>query len=243
MHETELRAVSAPDPDSLPTRDSLLNRIKDLGDDASWREFFEVYWELIYNLATKAGLNESEAQEVVQETVITVSRRINSFKTGAEHGSFKAWLLQQARWRIIDQFRKRDRFSAQANVTDAWRGLPAGREDSTATALQNRIPDPATLDLDKAWEEEWEKHLLKMAIERVKSEVSASQFQMFDLHSLQGLSAKETAKTLGTSVIAVHMATSRLRKRLRGEIKRLSRSSPEAFSLGIREWQIRGSQH
>src|SRR5262245_31640468 len=48
MSEPELRVVNEPAPasDSLPTRDSLLNRMKDLGDNASWGEFFETYWEL-----------------------------------------------------------------------------------------------------------------------------------------------------------------------------------------------------
>jgi len=45
---------------------------------------------------------------------------------------------------------------------------------------------------------------------------------MFDLHALQGLSAKETAQALGSSVMAVHMATSRLRRLLRKEIAHLS---------------------
>ena len=97
--------------DSLPTRDSLLNRIKDLGDDASWRDFFNTYWELIYNLARKAGLSQSEAQDVMQETVMAVSRNIGNFRTGTEYGSFKAWLRQQSRWRIADQFRRWDKFA------------------------------------------------------------------------------------------------------------------------------------
>src|SRR5437870_4967847 len=90
--------------ESIPTRHSLLNRLKDWRDDASWREFFETYWELIYNVARKAGLTDAEAQEAVQETVIGVARKIGEFKTGSQHGSFKAWLLQQARWRIGDRF-------------------------------------------------------------------------------------------------------------------------------------------
>ena len=61
--------------DSIPTRHSLLNRLKDWRDEASWREFFETYWELIYNVARKAGLNDAEAQDVVQETVIAVAKR------------------------------------------------------------------------------------------------------------------------------------------------------------------------
>ena len=69
-------------PDSIPTRHSLLHRLKDWGDDAGWREFFDAYWELIYNVARKAGLTDTEAQEVVQETVIGVAKEDRRFRGG-----------------------------------------------------------------------------------------------------------------------------------------------------------------
>jgi len=84
--------------DSIPTRHSLLLRLKQWDDTASWREFFETYWELIYNVARKAGLSDAEAQDVVQETVIGVARRIGDFEADPRRGSFKSWLLGQARW-------------------------------------------------------------------------------------------------------------------------------------------------
>src|SRR2546428_8909376 len=95
--------------DSIRTRYSLLNRLKDLGDHASWQDFFDTYWRLIYNVAIKAGLTDTEAQEVMQETVIAVAKKIHEFKTDPAHGSFSAWLMQLIRWRIADQFRKRGR--------------------------------------------------------------------------------------------------------------------------------------
>jgi hypothetical protein len=39
--------------DSIPTRQSLLNRLKDWGDQSSWQDFFDTYWQLIYNVAIK----------------------------------------------------------------------------------------------------------------------------------------------------------------------------------------------
>src|SRR3989454_6325968 len=98
-----------PEPsfDPIPTRHSLLNRLKDLGDQTSWEDFFDTYWRLIYNVAVKAGLTDTEAQEVVQETVIAVARKIAEFKADPAYGSFSAWLMRLTRWRIADQFRKR----------------------------------------------------------------------------------------------------------------------------------------
>lgn len=89
----------------------------------------------------------------------------------------------------------------------------------------NRIPDPASLELDKAWDAEWEQHLMRTALERVKAKVSVKQFQMFDLHARQGLSVKETAQALGASVVGVYMAASRVRRLLRAEAKKLKEQS------------------
>src|SRR5262245_3171643 len=79
--------------DLLPTRWSLLSRLKNWDDQESWQEFFDTYWRLIYSVAVKAGLSDVEAQDVVQETVITVAKKLEQFKTDPAHGSFKGWLL------------------------------------------------------------------------------------------------------------------------------------------------------
>ena len=64
----------------IPTRETLLSRLKDMGDEDSWQEFFETYWKLIYGTARKAGLADDEAQDIVQETVISVAKNIEGFK-------------------------------------------------------------------------------------------------------------------------------------------------------------------
>ena len=56
--------------DFIPTRRTLLSRLKNFDDHLSWRNFFDTYWKLIYSVALKSGLRDAEAQEVVQETVI-----------------------------------------------------------------------------------------------------------------------------------------------------------------------------
>ncbi len=66
------------DHESLSTRWSLLTRLKNWDDQESWKEFFDTYWRLIYNVAIKAGLSDAEAQDVVQETVLTVAEKLRS---------------------------------------------------------------------------------------------------------------------------------------------------------------------
>ena len=212
--------------DPIATRHSLLNRLKDWGDQTSWQDFFDTYSRLIYNVAVKAGLSDAEAQEVVQETVIAVARKIGEFKADPAHGSFSAWLMRLTRWRIADQFRKRQAGPAPSLPSTGGNGPELRFDDTGSTGPIERVPDPASLVLDTVWHAEWEKHLMVAALERVKQQVSPRQFQMFDLHVLQNQSVQETARTLRASVASVYMAKHRVARLVKKEVKKLERSQP-----------------
>ena len=85
----------------LPTRQnqSLLSRLRDWDDQESGREFFDTYWRLIHGLALKCGLTDSEAQDAMQETMLSVAKQRPGFKYDPALGSFKGWLLQITRRR------------------------------------------------------------------------------------------------------------------------------------------------
>ena len=57
--------------------------------EATGTSGFDTYWKLIYSVAIKLGLNDAEAQEVVQETIISVSRNIGSFRYNPKACSLK----------------------------------------------------------------------------------------------------------------------------------------------------------
>jgi len=63
----------------IPTRATLIQRLKDWQDQLSWQDFFDTYWRLIYGTAIKSGLTATEAQDVVQETMISVAKHMPSF--------------------------------------------------------------------------------------------------------------------------------------------------------------------
>src|SRR4051812_9937745 len=130
------KAMNLPPDDLIPTRYSLLSRLQDWDDQDSWKDFFDTYWRLIYAVAIKSGLTETEAQDVVQETVITVAKGIHTFKRDRKLGSFKGWLRNITRWRIVDQMRKR---------------APGG-------VAMEEIPDSAAAP-EPLWDEEWRANL------------------------------------------------------------------------------------
>ncbi|MSR66843.1 MAG: sigma-70 family RNA polymerase sigma factor, partial [Pedosphaera sp.] len=52
-------------------------------------EFFDTYWVLLYNFASKAGLEQSDAEDVVADTVFIVSKAIGEFDYDRKKGKFR----------------------------------------------------------------------------------------------------------------------------------------------------------
>jgi len=199
-------------PDLIPTRQSLLSRLQNWGDQESWHDFFNTYWRLIYEVALKSGLNESEAQEVVQETVISVAKQMPALRYDPARGKFKGWLLQITRRRIADLVRKRKQ--AAGTIGEA------AIERLDADGIES-VPDPAASGLEAIWNEEWERHLINTAIEKVKKKVKPEQYQLFDLYVLQRWPVGKIRQTLGVSAGQVYLAKHRIGGLLKKEIRLL----------------------
>ena len=195
----------------IPTRRSLLSRVRNLDDQASWRDFYDTYWKLIYKAATQAGLSPADAEEVVQETFINVTRKIQNFKYDPDRGSFKGWLLRNTRWRILDPLRKRQR------------GLPVEPlpEDPDGDGPVGSIADPISAKLDQLWEAEWQQNLMDAAIQRVKREADAKHIQIFELYALKNRPAEKVAATMNVTVAQVHLIKHRVGNLIREEVERL----------------------
>ena len=200
-----------PDP-FLPTRQSLLSRRRRWDDHAGWQEFFDTYWKLIYAFARQAGLSDAEAQDVVQETILSVAKKMPEFKYDPKVCSFKGWLRHVTEKRIVDGLRKRSR-EALAETTPG----EASAEDEAAAE-----PGGATeSELEAVWDAEWEKNLLAAALERLQMQVSSKQFQIFHRHVIEERPAREVCATLGVSLAQVYLAKHRLSRLLKGILQRI----------------------
>src|SRR6266513_1422045 len=208
---------------SSATRRSLLSRLKQSNAQESWREFFDTYWRLIYTAALNAGLTDSEAQEVVQETVLTVLKKVKSFRYDPAIGSFKGWLLTIVRWRIADQFRKRPQ---QIRPPSSRRTA-----ETSGTATLERIADPSAINLEAVWEEEWQRTLFAAALSRVKRQANARHYQMFDLHAVKHWSVDRVAQSLGVSAGQVRLAKHRITALMRREVARLEKEEEKRWGL------------
>ena len=159
---------SAKTDSSLPTRRSLISRLRNGQDNDSWRDFFQTYWKLIYAFAIRCGCSDAEAEEVVQETVISISRKMPEYRYDPAVCSFKGWLMHLTNWRVIDQLRKRR----------PGKEMPLSLDGSAANLLQ-QMASSAPSEFETLWEQEWQKNLIDAAMERVKRKVNAEHLSDF----------------------------------------------------------------
>jgi RNA polymerase sigma factor (sigma-70 family) len=230
-----MSAMANDGASSIQTRPSLLNRLKS-GDDAeSWQDFYRIYGKLVRDFAVQAGLTDTEADEVMQETAIALARRLPEYRYDPKVCRFKTWLLNQTSWRIKDQLKKRRKAERLVGGVSASAGkAPALPNDETArTATINRVPDTAAMDLDAMLEAQWHKSLFNAALERVKGKFSLKQFQIFDLVVLKEWPAAQVAKSLGVSLANVYVVRHRISTAIKQEIKRLEDELEQAAKRQI----------
>ncbi len=207
-------SMPRPRDELIPTRASLIDRLGNWQDQSSWQQFFDTYWKLIYGVGRKAGLNDAEAQDVVQETLASVAKHMPTFKYDPAIGSFKAWLLIKTRWCIIDQLRKR-------GPVVQFQPLPG---DTTTTDPVAKVIDPAAGQvLDALWEAEWEKNLVEAAVAKVKPGHDPQKWQIFDFYVNKGWPPEKVAGRFGVSVDQVYLIKHRVTETIRAEVKRLER--------------------
>jgi RNA polymerase sigma factor (sigma-70 family) len=196
----------------IPTRTTLLERLKDWQNDSSWQIFFDTYWKLIYGIALKGGLTKEEAQDVVQETMLTVAKQMPNFKYDRKNGSFKSWLLNTTRWRIADQFRRREAVAVSHSSSD---------DADTETRAEDKVLDSAIQDMDALWDAEWEKNLLDAAITKVKRRLDPQKYQIFDFCVNKEWPPEKVAETFSIPVAQVYLAKHRATEMIREEVRKM----------------------
>ncbi len=196
-----------------------MSRLEKSDDTASWEEFVSIYRKSIYQQARQANLSHDEAEDVAQETLLTIWKKIRSgdFHYKPETGRFRGFLAQTTRWRIDDYRRKRQR---QPQAADR----PARRRTSS-TATMDRLVDPQTPDQEAMVSAEWSKAILDAAVKRVKERVKPKQFQLFEHYVLKQWPAQRVVEAFGVSRAQVFLAKLRVSRLVRDEAEKLKKET------------------
>ncbi len=198
---------------SLRTRPTLLFRVREWEDSASWAEFHRLYRRLVYGRARRAGLPHEDAEDVAQDVFKRVAETIKDFDLNPDKGSFRGWLMQLTHWRIADKFESRGKAPSQPSAKSN------AAPDRTATV--ERLP--ASADEEDEWDREWQLHILAAAVERLARQVKPRHFQVFELYIRQQWPVLRVAAELGINPASVYLIAHRLTKQLKGEAEKLQK--------------------
>ena len=202
------------DEETLRTSWTLVAHLKNVDDQENWQKFYDLYRGLIVGVAMKVGLREVEAQEVLQETMASVSKNIQEFEADPARGSFRAWLLKMARWRIQDQFRKRLPVAVNSDPTS---------DGTTARPAVERVPDTREVNLEELCDQEWEKRLMEQARKELQFEVKAEHYQIFHLLTAEEKSVAEVANLVGRNPAQIYLVKHRVSQALKRIVRRLEK--------------------
>jgi RNA polymerase sigma-70 factor (ECF subfamily) len=186
------------------TRDSLLIRLADSADHEAWSAFTAIYRPLIYRVARRRGLQDADAQDLVQQVFISLGKGIEQWLAGAKRARFRTWLHTVARNAVIDQLRSASRVVAAGGTT--------------ATMQLQEKTDARGNEADLEFEREYQRELFRWSAREVRDEFENPTWLAFWLSAVEGMPIPEVACELGKSVGAVYIARSRVIQRLREKI-------------------------
>ena len=184
------------------TRASLLVSLSDPTSQEAWTQFAAVYRPIIVRVAQSRGLQPADAEDLAQDVLSAVGRRVGLFQSTGE-GSFRRWLYQITRNLVVN------------HLTRSKGPIGSGDSDVQQMLLQQPSPEGETATL---FQLEVRRIRFQQAAEKLQAEFSETTWMAFWLTSVEQLSIDEAASRLGKSAGSIRVARCRVLARFREQI-------------------------
>jgi RNA polymerase sigma-70 factor (ECF subfamily) len=178
----------------VDTPATLLDRLRQQGDAAAWKQFVQLYTPLLDSWARRLGLQPADAADLVQEIFVVLCRALPQLHYDRRR-SFRAWLFTLMRNKWLDWRRRR---------------MPV-----PVRAVEERTDADGVAALEEA---EYRSHLCARALQLAQREFSPATWKAFWATVVEGRPAVEVAPELGLTPNAVYLARGRVLRRLREEL-------------------------
>lgn len=178
------------------TSPTLLERLRDAGDQAAWSRFQDTYGDLILRYGLARGLQTADAEDVRQLTFVKLMQSLERFRYDGARGRFRDYLFAVVR-------------SAVASHMGAKSGRPAGEVD-----LEGVAAGPGA----ELWQREWEQFHFRRAWEAVRGQFESRSLDAFQC-LLDGQPMAEVAARFAMTEQGLHKVKQRVRDGLRERIE------------------------
>jgi RNA polymerase sigma factor (sigma-70 family) len=187
---------------SSQTSLSLLESLRDPGDESAWRRFDDCYRPMLLSFARRLGLHEHDAHDAAQNAILAFRRQHTDGAYDRQKGRFKNWLLGIARLEIVDLCEDRAR-----------QPIPASQRTSLEAAL-HLMRDPESLSA--VWEEQWRDHILREAFARAKTQFSPRDVRIFEMLTVEDRPIADVAAAVSVPPHVVSQVKYKVLRYMRG---------------------------
>jgi RNA polymerase sigma factor (sigma-70 family) len=192
--------------DPRRTRATLIQRVTNQHDEASWEDFVGIYSDYMYAIIRSMGISDDDAEDLTQQLLLIMWKKLPQTDV-EEIKHFRAWLSTITKHFVIDFIRKRTREAKRLEKVE---------QDATLSYVNSiRLPD-----VERIAEKEWQLHITNLALDKIEPLFSGQATEVFRL-SLQGLEIKDIAKKLGLQENSVYRLKNRVKKKLLLQIEEL----------------------
>jgi RNA polymerase sigma-70 factor (ECF subfamily) len=182
---------------------SLLGRIR-LFDPDAWRRLLLLFSPDVYRWARKAGLQPSDASDILQDVFRAVALNVGEFQRERPTDSFRGWLWTIAQNKIRDYYRKKGTIDQATGGTDAQQFLESIPEQHSCPEESNSASRPKG-------------GLSRRILDLISGEFEPQTWNAFWRVTVDGVPAVDVARELGMTAGAVRQAKYRVLRRLRQE--------------------------
>ncbi len=203
-------------PEFPETSESLIVRVRDPSNRAAWDQFEQLYRPVIFRIARAKGLQHSDALDLVQQVLMSVSAAIGRYEKQSDGMRFRNWLSHVTRNAILKALSRGPRVRA------------AGGSEILDVLNKVADVDDAT---DELIELEYRREVYVRAAARVREAVQEVTWLAFEATVLQEVSIEVAAKRFGLSTGSVYAARNRIMRRLKAAVSELELSELDAIEV------------
>jgi RNA polymerase sigma-70 factor (ECF subfamily) len=186
----------------METSASLLERLSNRPDEASWKRLDDLYRPLIRSWVLRDPNLRRDADDIVQEVMAVLVRELAGFRR-QRFGSFRRWLKTVTVHRMQAHFRYEQR-AARGAISDS--------------SLANELADPHSA-LSRQWDDEHNAHVIRRLLELIEDAFAPKTVAAFRKQVFDEVEPAKVAVELGMTVNAVLVAKSKVLAKLRQEAK------------------------
>ena len=179
------------------TRSSVLRAVANTENEAAWQRLFDLYAGFVFSIARSKGLNDVDADDIVQVVFTDLARNLPTFQYDRAKGRFRSYLAGLVHWRVKDR-------------------LKAGKRNMELMASFEEEAKAAGAANDAAFEErEWQAAALEEALRRIKPDVRPEHYAAFVASTVEGQDTETVMRLYGLSRDNLYQIRKRLTERLR----------------------------